>query len=518
MLEKILEIKKELLNCTKPRLDKKRIINQNIKIISDYYKTDFSKLIYYQIAIIIENDYNPFCECGQLKDWNQTRLKNNCSAKECSERERKKSNFKKYGCDHPSQSKEVREKVVNTFLKNYGEINPGKSKIVQDKMKKTCLEKYGVDNIFKKENFAEEYKVNYPKKHIQNEELFYPEYFKNNFIKDNKLLLQEAMGFYNYKTPTPIYQFCGKNNIKFNYKTGQSSYEREFQKIFENYNITTNSRKIIDKEIDIFFNDYNFGIEINGIYWHSYGKYNTNNIQFDKKFQKNRHINKTKSAHDKNILLFHIFENELIDETKYNIWLSMINNKLGLSNKIYARKCIIKEIKAKQSNLFILNNHMQGIRNAKIKLGLFYNNEFVSVMTFGKPLQNLEYEYELIRFCNKTNTNVVGAASKLLNYFEKNYKPKSIISYANRRWSNGDLYKKLKFENLGESEPNKFIISNKKIYSRINFQKHKLKNKLNIYDENLTADENIINNGYRIIWDSGNFIFGKLIHQEELIV
>ena len=223
---------------------------------------------------------------------------------------------------------------------------------------------------------------------------------------------------------------------------------------------------------------------------------------------------KTKSASDNNILLFHIFENELLDDTKYNIWLSMINNKLGLSNKIYARKCIIKEIKSSESNLFIFNNHMQGIRNAEIKLGLFYDNELVSVMTFGKPLQNLEYEYELIRFCNKLNTNVIGAASKLLKYFEKNYKPTSIISYANRRWSNGDLYKTLNFKCLGETEPNKFIISDKKLYSRINFQKHKLKDKLKIYDDNLTADENIINNDYRIIWDSGNFIFGKLIHKE----
>ena len=516
MFKKILEIKKELSECIKPRLDRDIIITKNLKFIEEYYNADFSQLNYYQIASIIMNDYDPFCECGKLKDWNQSRLKNNCISKECSDRERKKSNLKKYGCSHPSQSKEVREKVVNTFLKNYGETNPGKSKIIQDKMKKTCLEKYGVDNIFKKENFIEEYKIKNPNKHIQNEDLFTYEYFSNNFIKDEELLLQEAMNFYNYKTPTQIYLFCAKHNIKFKYKTGggQSLYELNFQKIFSNYNITNNSRKIIDKEIDIYFNDYNLGIEINGIYWHSYGKNNINPSQFDKKFQKNRHFNKTKSASDNNILLFHIFENELLDDTKYNIWLSMINNKLGLSNKIYARKCIIKEIKSSESNLFIFNNHMQGIRNAEIKLGLLYDNELVSVMTFGKPLQNLEYEYELIRFCNKLNTNVIGAASKLLKYFEKNYKPTSIISYANRRWSNGDLYKTLNFKCLGETEPNKFIISDKKLYSRINFQKHKLKDKLKIYDDNLTADENIINNDYRIIWDSGNFIFGKLIHKE----
>ena len=37
----------------------------------------------------------------------------------------------------------------------------------------------------------------------------------------------------------------------------------------------------------------------------------------------------------------------------------------------------------------------------------------------------------------------------------------------------------------------------------------KLENKLEIYDERLSADENIINNNLRIIWDSGNYSFIK---------
>lgn len=54
-------------------------------------------------------------------------------------------------------------------------------------------------------------------------------------------------------------------------------------------------------------------------------------------------------------------------------------------------------------------------------------------MTFGKSRENKKYEYELYRFCNKINTNIIGAFSKLLKYFEKKYEPKSLISYGNRR-------------------------------------------------------------------------------------
>ena len=77
----------------------------------------------------------------------------------------------------------------------------------------------------------------------------------------------------------------------------------------------------------------------------------------------------------------------------------MINNKLGIYNsKIFARKCIIKEISSFDTNKFIFENHIQGIRQAKVKLGLFYNNELVSVMTFGAP--NNDKNYELCQHLN----------------------------------------------------------------------------------------------------------------------
>jgi hypothetical protein len=132
-------------------------------------------------------------------------------------------------------------------------------------------------------------------------------------------------------------------------------------------------------------------------------------------------------------------------------------------------------------------------------------------MTFGKPFNKTECEYELIRFCNKKYLSVVGGASKLLKHFEKKYKPKSLLSYANRRWSKGNLYHKLGFELQNISKPNKFIINltDKTLHNRLEFQKHKLKDKLESYNPNLSANQNIINNNYRIIWDCGNYVFTK---------
>jgi hypothetical protein len=132
-------------------------------------------------------------------------------------------------------------------------------------------------------------------------------------------------------------------------------------------------------------------------------------------------------------------------------------------------------------------------------------------MTFGKSRFNKKYKYELLRFCNKLGYHIPGSASKLLKYFERNYKPKSLISYADRRWSRGNVYEKLGFKMIGKSKPNYwyFKLTSNIRYSRINFQKHKLKDILEKFDETLSESENMKLNGYNRIYDCGNLVYVK---------
>jgi hypothetical protein len=41
----------------------------------------------------------------------------------------------------------------------------------------------------------------------------------------------------------------------------------------------------------------------------------------------------------------------------------------------------------------------------------------------------------------------------------------------------------------------------------MNFQKHKLKDQLKKYDENLSERENMFNNKYKMYWDSGQSVW-----------
>lgn len=174
----------------------------------------------------------------------------------------------------------------------------------------------------------------------------------------------------------------------------------------------------------------------------------------------------------------------------------MILSKIGENKRIYARKCHIKEIDTRIKNNFLEENHIQGRDFSSVKIGLYFENNLVSVMTFGKARFSKNHEWEMIRFCNKKYYNVVGAAGKLIKYFIGSYEPESIVSYANARYSNGNLYEKLGFNYLHRSDPNYFYFKGKNVLSRIKCQKHKLKNVLGSgFDENKTERQNMIDNG-----------------------
>jgi hypothetical protein len=93
----------------------------------------------------------------------------------------------------------------------------------------------------------------------------------------------------------------------------------------------------------------------------------------------------------------------------------------------------------------------------------------------------------MYRFCNKKYVTVIGGASKLLSYFIKNYNPNEITSFADKRYSNGNLYEKIGFTKNLETNANYFYFKRlNEVYHRLSFQKHKLKHKLKNFDETLT--------------------------------
>lgn len=267
--------------------------------------------------------------------------------------------------------------------------------------------------------------------------------------------------------------------------------------------IEFNNRKILNGfELDILLPEKNLAIEFNGLFHHCY---NENEENFSLRKDARYHLMKTEGCNEKNINLIHIYSDEYYN--KKSIVLSMIKSRLGYSNKIYARKCTIEEIDVHVKDQFLLHNHIQGCDKAKVKLGLFYDGKLVSVMTFNTPRFSKD-TWELTRFCNLLGYNVVGGFSKLLQHFTKNYcdTNDTIISYADRRYSNGNVYMLSGFQKVAVNRPGFYYVKNgdTRIY-RMHLQRKKLLEITGLTEG--TEEQLAAIAGYRRIYDCGTLSF-----------
>ena len=437
-------------------------------------------------------------------------------------REKTKSKLiDKYGIDHPSKlqknrqrssnwmkSKAFRESSINKLISNYDVDNPSKSPIIKQKIKetisnftdldreiinqkhkRTLLERHGVDNIMKSEEFR---KTNFK---ISNH-TDYLEYLFNGISKfkcdkcQSEFEIKSDNFYKRFQSNLPLCTICYPINSG---SISQSQLEDFIQTIY-NGEILKNYRDSL--EIDIYLPDLGIGFEFNGLYWHS-----------EEYKLRNYHSDKTNYFKKKGIRIINIWEDDWIH--KQNIIKSQIKSWLKKGDyRIYARKCEVREITvSNESNLFLDSNHIQGKVRSTIKLGLYHNEELVSLMTFdhfeGRNRMG-DMEWNLSRFCNLLETTVVGGASKLFIHFIKKYNPIRIISYADVDWSQGDLYHKLGFNLVSESPPDyKYIINNRRIH-KSRFRKSRL-------DTDLSESSYMSSNGIKKIWDCGKLKFEKII-------
>ena len=170
-----------------------------------------------------------------------------------------------------------------------------------------------------------------------------------------------------------------------------------------------------------------------------------------------------------------IFENEWRDKRAGA--LSRIKSKLGLNNKIYARKTIVKKLNRSEAYDFLFENHINDALKTKYNFGLMYNGEIVAIASFGSIMNKKtegkgDMSGELIRFCNKLDYTVVGGLSKLLKHFITQYQVDDVMTYIDKDWSNGKSFINLGFEVVGEKTDffHYFDLETKQFVQEINLQ------------------------------------------------
>jgi hypothetical protein len=447
------------------------------------------------------------------------------ASKEDSMQKRIETSRARFGTDFPWQSEEVKKKMKDIFISKYGVDNPYAAGKIKEKIKETLNERYGVDFITQSENVKEKIKETNLNRFGERSYLSTQKCREvlNELLKQKVLERTQKLGYSllseNWNGVGEIHLWkhdaCG-NEFEGNADDGKmtrcphcfpkiGSYEQQevvdYIKSIYNGEVIVNSRQIIaPKEIDIYLPELKLGFEYHGIYWHSTDGVPSNEF-------KNYHLNKMFLCEEQGIRLIQIFSDEWT--FKQNIIKSKILNLIGKSKRIFARKCKVVELCPKDKSEFLIETHLQGDDKSSIRLGLKYEDDLVAVMTFGKSRFSAKYEYELVRFASKNGINVIGGAGKLLSYFINTFNPTSIVTYADLRYSQGNLYKQLGFTKLHRSSPNYFYfkLSEGVRYNRMRFQKHKLPKQLETFNESLSEMQNMFNNGYRVIYDCGNFVY-----------
>lgn len=419
--------------------------------------------------------------------------------------------------DNPDIVHEMVEKRLQTF-----QNNPD----IQDTINKKRVQWYK-DNPDKVKLISEKISSTFKQKRINNDfslllNRVHPDYIQSLLNGDinslSEILIKcPICGEYDKHSFHNIFRI-NSNDIKPNSHNlchkcyaniSQSSPELEIKDIINTmYNgiCIENSRSIIPPlELDLYYPEKNIAIEFNGNYWHD-----------ENHKPKDYHFNKFNLCKDKNIRLVSIYESDWFNK-RDNI-INLLKNIFIESKVIYARNCTISKLDYKTKSAFINEYHFYGDSNqGTISYGLYYNNELVSVMSFGKlrgqnKLHNNKDHYELVRFVTKDNMRIIGGASKLFKKFISEYQPVYIICYSDNDFFIGETYNKLgfKLKSLGESIDYQWVKGTKAL-SRYECMTNKLLEKYPKYRNiNITGsvEDYIMHDlGYNKLYRCGNSIW-----------
>ena len=435
--------------------------------------------------------------------------------------------FPAYASSHPDRHG-YSQKVKATCFEKYGVENPNTIGVSQDAKIKTWIQNYGVDHPMKSSKIKEKAKWSRIRLHAQT--IQDPEMRKNyldfnedpvSYIKEKfnhkptLIELSETLGgldptSVSSRIPTHEHKLLGRY---------QSTMEREvtnfLKELDPDINIVIHDRKSITPyELDIYLPDYNFAIECDPTSSHN----STINV-FDNTsdpLDKNYHKQKSMKCIENGIFLMHIFGYDW--STRKNVIQSMIRNKLGYTfSKYYARNLKVVNLSHEDCIEFLKDNHLQKGLSSQIRLGLLSDEgELLSVMTFNHIRHTIGKFYdcdrmnqwELSRFCNKLDSNVIGGASKLFKYFIKTYEPEVVISFSDIAHTEGRLYSILGFHKDSITEPSYVWVNlnSDGWYNRVSCQKRnlpKLLNDPNLDIDNKTEQMIMSEHGFVQVFDSG---------------
>jgi transposase len=188
-------------------------------------------------------------------------------------------------------------------------------------------------------------------------------------------------------------------------------------------------------ELDIYISSKKFGIEYNGLYWHSTAieRYNTDGKI---RWKSGSHTRKKQLCAQKGISLLAIYEDEWLDTKKQELVKKMIKYRLGIKD---AKTLNIRDLRLErlcQNNQFsdFFNKfHLDGHVSASFAYGFFLEDKLVFCASFRTSRDGM---LEIARLASDYDYSVPGALGKILKLIDV-----PLMTYSNNRLSDGNIYK-----------------------------------------------------------------------------
>ena len=340
------------------------------------------------------------------------------------------------------------------------------------------------DNTF--EEFVQEAKTIHGDKYIYND---------NNYI-NNKTELTITCPIHGEFSQRPDGHLRGRGCPHCGHiisKAEEEIYSMLVSLVGENEIVRHDTNILDGLEIDIYLPNYKFGIEYNGLHWHTeaFGK------------DRNYHLNKTDKAESKGIHLIQIFEDEWLEHK--DLVLEKLKHYIHKSEVkvVGARKCKIQEINKTIAEEFLNKYHIQGYVTSTIYYGAFYNDELLGIMTFLKEKEGM---WNLTRFTTNYHYSIPGLANKIFKYFVEDNEGKivEVKTFLDRRWSHSDVnvYDRMGFVLEETLRPDyRYVVNNERKH-KFGFRKNILHKKYG-FPLTMTEREMCQELGFERIWDCG---------------
>ena len=390
-----------------------------------------------------------------------------------------KTSLERYGVECNFQSEDTKKKKVQSYLEHYGVEHPSQSEEIKERKKQTCLKHFGVEYSLQSDEVKQKVRESNLKRYGHQYAL------QSDEMKERvKKTCQEKYG---------VDWACMRPEAKLGY-SNNSGPNRSFERLLINEGINYSREYSMSKYVYDFKVEDSVLIEIDPSATHNslWNPYNHSEDGLNPTY----HQNKSRFAEQYGYHVIHVFDWDDLDK---------VIKLLSSRNRIYARKCDIREVHIDECGEFLQKYHLQGsCKGQKFRLGLYFEDTLVSLMTFGKPRYNSNYKWELLRYCS--SYNVVGGAEKLFKHFIKMFNPESVISYCDRSKFRGDIYKTLGFNLKSSGSPSKHWFGTKTgEHYTDNFIRQRGFDQIfkTNYGKGTSNEELLINHGFIPVYDCG---------------